>query len=154
MDSAVSEKYGNKLRIRVCGLCFDEERLLLVNHRMNEVSSFWAPPGGGVEFGETLDSALKREFREETGLEIDVQRFSFGCEYIRTPLHAIELFYEVTAIGGMLKVGYDPELQLIQGAKFLSLAEIGQFEDGEKHGIFKFANSANHLKLLTGFYSI
>lgn len=120
---------------------------------MNE-GSLWAPPGGGVEFGETQENALKREFREETGLEIDVVRFSFGCEYIRTPLHAIELFYEVTAIAGELKVGYDPELQLIQDAKFLSNAEIERIAGDEKHGIFKFANGANNLKLLSGFYSI
>ena len=33
----------------------------------------WEFPGGSVEFGETLVGALKREIREEYGIEIDVR---------------------------------------------------------------------------------
>jgi 8-oxo-dGTP diphosphatase len=154
MDPAVRKIYGNRLRTRACGLCWDHDKLLLVSHNLGDSGTFWAPPGGGVEFGETLEKTIKREFLEETGLEVEVGDFSFGCEYIETPLHAIELFFQVNRMGGGLRQGYDPELQLIQSVKYFSIPEIQELPDDQKHGIFRVANRAKNLKLLSGFYSI
>jgi 8-oxo-dGTP diphosphatase len=47
-----------------------DDRILLVRFVNPETSEeFWATPGGGIDPGEELDSALRRELREETGLE-------------------------------------------------------------------------------------
>lgn len=154
MDPSIARKYGHKLRIRVCGICWIDQKLLLVNHKMLNNSDFWAPPGGGVEFGESLEKALKREFLEETGLEIALADFAFGCELIHEPLHAVELFFNVIWTGGALKTGYDPELQVIQDTKLLSEQEIQHIPAARLHGIFKIATDARKLKLLSGFYRI
>ncbi len=69
----------------------------------------WMPPGGGLEFGETLEDCLKREFREETGAEIEVGEFLFLNELIDDPYHAVELFYRVRQTGGEIRLGSDPE---------------------------------------------
>ena len=44
-------------------------RLLLFRCEHEQV--FWVTPGGGVEPGETFEQAARREFYEETGIEID-----------------------------------------------------------------------------------
>src|SRR5688572_29701526 len=104
MPSEIDKTYGNKVRIRVCGLCWRDDQLLMVKHQFGD-RDFWAPPGGGLEFGESLEIALKREFLEETGLSIRSQQFAFGCEFLQDPLHAIELYFHVVEISGKLKIG-------------------------------------------------
>jgi 8-oxo-dGTP pyrophosphatase MutT (NUDIX family) len=47
--------------------CSRTEYLLL--KRLPERNRFWQPVTGGVEEGETLTEALRREIREETGIE-------------------------------------------------------------------------------------
>ena len=154
MDAEIAKIYGNRLRVRVCGLCWDGDRLLLANHSAVVGTNFWLPPGGGLEYGETLETALKREFLEETGLEVAPSKFAFGCEFIKEPLHALELFFNVIRIGGTLKSGYDPELQIIQDVRFFSEGEINGLEGDELHGIFRIAKGADELRKLSGFYSI
>ena len=154
MDQEIAAVYGKKIRVRVCGLCWEDDKLLLVNHKSLRPSNFWAPPGGGLEYGERMEEALKREFLEETGLDIAVIRFAFGCELIKDPLHAVELFFHVKKRGGTLITGYDPELQIIQGSKFMSAAEILRIPPPELHGILSVAHDEAGLNQLSGIYSI
>jgi 8-oxo-dGTP diphosphatase len=153
MTPEIAEIYGNKVRLRVCGLCWEGNSLLLVKHQMGN-GDLWAPPGGGVEYQESLDEALKREFFEETGLKINVEKFLFGCEFIKNPLHAVELFFDTKKVGGTLMSGYDPELQLIENAVFLSWDEIKDIPDESRHGIFNKCQNFDDLRQLRGFYSI
>jgi 8-oxo-dGTP diphosphatase len=158
MNREIIEKFGNRVRLRACGLCWNEDKLLMVNHKSLTASNFWAPPGGGVEFGQSLADCLKSEFEQETGLEVNPGGFLFGCEFINGPLHAIELFYEVSVTGGELKTGYDPELgankQIISSVAFLSESEIAAIPQEQKHGIFKHCQKTKELCKLSGFYII
>ena len=130
--------------------------MLMINHGGD--NELWLPPGGGVQFGEKAIDALKREFREETGLEIEVGRFLFTVEFIQEGLHAIELFFEVKWKSGKILMGTDPELpadsQIIKELRYLSFNEIDKLKYAEKHGIFDYCQQAKNLLELQGFYEL
>lgn len=151
---SIAEFYGNKLRVRVCGLCWRGDALLMVNHRRITPGNFWAPPGGGLELQESAATRLRKEFMEETGLEIAVGEFRFACELLQPPFHAVELFFEVSETGGHLLKGEDPELAIIDEVAFMSASRIAEMSRAELHGIFRHIQSADDLRTLTGFFTI
>ena len=51
---------------------FRDDKVLLVRRARSPGKGFYSLPGGRVEFGETLHTALHREVDEETGLKIDI----------------------------------------------------------------------------------
>ena len=130
--------YGNRIRVRACGICIENDRVLMIGHRaiLGE-NTFWSPPGGGVEVGEMAEDALRREFLEETGLEVAIGKLLIMNEFVKLPLHGIELFFVVKRVGGELTLGHDPEMnlaeQLIQKIEWLSLDEIKRLNLSEKH---------------------
>lgn len=127
MNQNLINQYGNQLRVRVCGICVQDEKMLLINHTgLNESNEFWSPPGGGLGFGEKIEQCLKREFLEETNTVISVGKFLKVREFLKPPLHAIELYYEVKIESGILKKGFDPEmeLQIIKDIQWLNFDEV------------------------------
>lgn len=59
------------------------EKILIV--KTTKWRGTWGVPGGKVEWGETLEAALKREFLEEVGLELTQVRFALLQEAVRDP---------------------------------------------------------------------
>jgi 8-oxo-dGTP diphosphatase len=58
--------------VGVGAVVLDGDRVLLIKRAHEPLKGQWSLPGGGVELGETLETAIAREVREETGLDVDV----------------------------------------------------------------------------------
>jgi ADP-ribose pyrophosphatase YjhB (NUDIX family) len=55
------------------------ERLALIRKPHFE-AGIWRPPGGGIKAGEDFEEGVRREALEETGLEIELQRYLVAAE--------------------------------------------------------------------------
>jgi 8-oxo-dGTP diphosphatase len=153
----INEQFGNSLRVRVCGVLLQESRILLVNHQgLGPEGTWWSPPGGGLEFGESVNDGLRREFLEETGLEIAPKELWGVHEHVAPPLHAVELFFLVSQTGGQLITGIDPELgprQIIKEVKWMPLTEVAELPTEQVHPVVM--NLAKHKDLSNwrGFFT-
>ncbi len=75
-----------RLRRAARALVMRDDAVLLVHFRFASGNEVWALPGGGIEPGESVEDAIRRELAEEVG----VRRFELGPE-IWTRTHVFEL---------------------------------------------------------------
>ena len=62
----------NNFFLCVDGTLQKDGKLLLLKRNVEPFKGFWHVPGGHVEENETPKEALKREFKEETNLDIEI----------------------------------------------------------------------------------
>ena len=152
----IKATFGQKVRVRVMGILDQNHKLLMIKHRgIGKEGVLWLPPGGGVEFGQSLEEALKQEFLEEVHLEVECQKLMFIHEYINDDLHAIEFFFQVVQTGGTARLGYDPELgeneQMLEELAYLSSEELKMLPKNHLHGAF---HTGDPIKRLHGYRGI
>jgi 8-oxo-dGTP diphosphatase len=91
----------------------DQDRILMVERAGNPLKGYWSLPGGLVETGETLETAVKREILEETGLQVEPQQMFELFERImhdaqgQAEYHYVLLDYLCKVVGGTLQAGDD-----------------------------------------------
>lgn len=155
LKNNINREFGNKIRLRVCGILISNNKILLIKHKgLGKVNEFWLPPGGEVEINETIIEALYREFYEETRLHIKNQRFGFVKEFIEKPLHAIELYFFINEYFGNETLGSDPELmdkQSISELRWLSLKDLIELNQDTLPEFLKNLNSFNDLNTISNF---
>ncbi|MFA6459016.1 MAG: NUDIX hydrolase [Candidatus Paceibacterota bacterium] len=61
-----------KILLTVHAICFCRGKLVIV---YAHDKGYWAPPGGGIELGESYEQAVVREVREETNMKVLNQKF-------------------------------------------------------------------------------
>lgn len=63
---------GETISIGVGAVVFRGDDILVIKRGKEPFKGHWSIPGGGLEYGERVVDAVKREVREETGLEIEI----------------------------------------------------------------------------------
>lgn len=154
----INDPFEGKVRVRVCGILMESEQILLLKHdRIGSLGYLWAPPGGGVKFGNSLEETLIREFQEETGLSIEIKDYLFTNEYIGKKYHALEVFYKVERKGGELRLGTDPELatdnQMLSAARFFNRESLNLIPALAIHSAFNCLSERYEITELRGLHT-
>ena len=112
-------------RVRVAGILIENNKILLIEH-LKKNKKYWLVPGGGVDWGESTAEALIREYKEETNLDITVEKFLFLSETIAPDKkkHVIKLYFQIKIIKNSIynmKLGDERNLTDL---KFITKEEI------------------------------
>ncbi len=106
--------------VSVAGIVVDDHgRALLIQRRDNHR---WEPPGGVLELDESIDDGLRREVREETGLDVEPETLT-GVYKNMTGL-IISLVFRCEAIDGRPVTGSETsELRWVTREEVAELAD-------------------------------
>jgi len=113
----------------VAAVIVENGKLLLVERAVEPSKGKWSVPGGSVEWGEPLAEALKREVREETGLEIEVEKVAGVFDLIirneagKPQYHYVIVDFFACVIGGELVPGDDAAK-----ARWVPVEELDNYE--------------------------
>ena len=72
-----------KFNIRVYGILMDKRQRVLVSDEYIRGNYFTKLPGGGLEFGEGTRDCLKREFKEETNLDVTIGEHIYTTDFFQ-----------------------------------------------------------------------
>ena len=75
-----------------------DDRVLMIRRGHGPAAGEWAVPGGRVEAGELLESAVVREVAEETGLDVVVDELLGWVERFDGDTHYVILDFRVTVL--------------------------------------------------------
>ena len=99
----------NVIRAGAAAIVEDGKGNVLIGKRVSLGKVMWVFPGGGIEFGERSRETVVREVKEETGLEINPEKFLGVVEMIlpEMKLHRLVFYYMAKMTGGAENPGGD-----------------------------------------------
>ena len=122
------DRHGKGVFSVIClGIIYDpKEKKILIGHRANDPNIpalSWCFPGGRPEYGEELETAVKREIKEETDLDVESLGVIFARRYPEKN-EFLGIYYLCEAL--------NPQDELIPGDNFSELKWVNP-EDVEEY---------------------
>ncbi len=109
----------------VHALCFCKDKLVIV---YAESKVYWGPPGGGVEKGEIVRDAVRREIKEETNMKVIKQRF-IGVQDIFEPERIVSQARSVCIVEPYGDFTHDPDGGEVTEIKLIDPKDYKQYFD-------------------------
>lgn len=124
----MDRRYPDRPLVGVGAIIFNGNKVLLVKRGQKPALGKWSIPGGLVELGENLDSAVRREVLEEVGLDVRVKDLVAALDRVirdeqgRIEYHYVLLDFICEWVHGEPKAATDADECL-----FVSLEDLRQF---------------------------
>ena len=119
---------SENIRVRIAVVIPKDNEILLVRHS-KKGRNYWLIPGGGVDYGETIQDCARREIKEETNLDIKLIKLLFISESVSVEhgRHLLNLTFLGQASNPMdeIKVLSD---ERVQEARFVPVDKLDKIE--------------------------
>lgn len=136
-----------RFNLRAYGILLNEHNQVLVSDEIIQGKKYTKFPGGGLQFGEGLIDCLKREFMEETEIQVEVKEHIYTTDYFQPSAfddesQVISVYYLVKSEDvGKIKVSDEPfdtskSYNINQNFRWVKLDQL-QFEQHLKLPIDK-----------------
>lgn len=137
--------------IGVFGIIFDEQKRVLLCHRCDY--DLWNLPGGTMENNESPWDGLKREVKEETGLEIEISKLT-GI-YSKPDKNEVVFSFICKKIGGKIELNDEADrIEFFEIDKIppnTSLKQVERIKDAitnDEKAIFKIQTGKSSIELI------
>lgn len=110
------------VRVSVIILDSAKKKILLVKHK-KPTRSYWVLPGGHLDYGETMETCAVRELKEETNLDIEVDKMLYVSEAIApdSSRHILNVYYLAHVTGGEIRLGDE---DVLAGVDYIDISEL------------------------------
>lgn len=120
LKNAKDKKTREVTRIGVYGIAMEEGQILLVCQKRGPYAGKFDFPGGGIEFRESMEQALRREFLEEVAMEFDsmnlIDNLSTTIQVMQTTSNSSYTFHHI----GMI--------YRLEGCRLINKTQVGDLQ--------------------------
>ena len=121
MRSLIIWVLSPKFTVGVVALTRDDEGRILVLKHTYRPDMPWGLPGGGLRAGETLEDCLRREVREEAGIEVEIGNLLSAASHPDRKL--VDMIFECRPLPGQTIDNFKPNAEISE-ARWVTMDDL------------------------------
>ena len=121
MSKATTKKRRNWIPVVTALIKRGDHVLVGQRPETGSLAGLWEFPGGKIEAGESPESALTREIKEELGIDIEVGDLKLSCTHNYEGVSLLILFFEVNFWKGEPKEKHHTQIKWVNKAQLHEL---------------------------------